>query len=38
MCRFPDTEVIMFFDNDGPHLYTHIHILYYNILSDIKLG
>ena len=36
---FPDTDVILCFDNDGPHLHTHIdiYILYYNILSDIMI-
>ena len=34
---FPDTEVIMFFDYGGPHMQTHIHILYYNILTDIMI-
>ena len=34
---FPDTEVILFFDNGGPHLHTHIHILHYYILSDIMV-
>ena len=34
---FPETEVVMFFDNGCPYLHTHIHILYYNILSNIMI-